>query len=144
MSHTFEVNARWQSGSYGGTIEPQGASPAIGFGIPKEFGGPGGEWTPEHFLAAAVCTCVQATFLMVAQASKAEIKSYETRCDCTMEKKPNGFEVTGVTLAPRITVADDANRERAQRAIEKAEQLCPISKALGGLVRLEAEVIVGG
>lgn len=142
MGHTFEVNTQWKTGTFSGTIEPQAVSPAIGFGVPKEFGGPGGEWTPEHFLAAAVSTCVQATFLMVARASKAEISGYEARCECTMAQKQTGFEVTSVTLAPRITVADDANRERAERAIEKAEQLCPISKALDGLVHLEAEVVV--
>lgn len=140
MSHTFEVDGRWD-GKFSGTIQPQGTTP-VAFGVPPEFGGPGGEWTPEHFLAAAVSSCIQATFLMIARASKTEISSYEAKADCTMAKTSGGFEVTGITVSPKIVVADDDNRAQAERAIDKAEQLCPISKALGELVTVNPQVKV--
>ena len=82
MSTTSEVDAKWLE-NYTGTIEPRGASPPVTFGVPQEFGGQGGQWTPEHFLAAAVNTCVQATFLTIAKASRIELKGYESSASCT-------------------------------------------------------------
>ena len=68
------------------------------------------------------------------------MKSYTSTASCTMAKGATGFEVTGVTIQPRIVVGDEKSRGRAERAIEKAEKLCPISKALGEIVSLEAVV----
>ena len=141
MSQTSEVDTEWLE-KYSGTIEPRGASPPVAFGIPADFGGKGGEWTPEHFLAAAVTTCIQSTFLTVVNASGIALKSYASSAGCTMAKGATGFEVTGVTVAPHIVVADEKSKARAERAIEKAERLCPISKTLGALVTLKARVDV--
>ncbi len=141
MSHTFWIDSEWQQG-FSGMAEPRDASPPVRFGVPREFGGRGGEWTPEHFLAAAVSSCIQATFFSIATPMKIEVKSYTSSASCTMAKGASGFEVTGITVQPRIVVGDEANRGRAERAIAKAETLCPISKALGELVSLEVEVEV--
>jgi organic hydroperoxide reductase OsmC/OhrA len=141
MSHAFEVEARWQEGLRGEVL-PAGVAHAVPFAVPREFGGPGGEWTPEHFLAASVGTCVMATFLTIAQMSKLAIKGYESRAVAAMEKTAEGFRITGVTLAPRITVGSDKDRERAQRMIEKAEKMCPISNSLKTGVTLQATVEV--
>lgn len=142
MSHTSHVDSQWH-GNFNGTIEPRGAAPPIPFGIPREFGGEGGQWTPEHLLAAAVSACIQATFLSIATPSGIELTAYTSSAGCTMAKGTSGFEVTGVTVEPRIVVADEKSRARAERAIEKAERLCPISRALGQLVSLKAQVDVG-
>lgn len=142
MSHTFRIDSEWHEG-FSGTIEPREASPPVPFGIPRDFGGQGGQWTPEHFLAAAVSSCIQATFLSIATPSGVELKAYTSSASCTMEKGASGFEVTGVTVEPRIVVGDETSKGRAERLIAKAERLCPISKALGELVSLEPVVEVG-
>ncbi len=139
MAHTFTVQ-NTSTGGLSGELTADGVSAAVPFGVPREFGGSGGEWTPEHLLAAATSTCVQATFLIVAQASKIDIASYESSATCTMTKETGGFAVTGVEISPRIVVREPSQIERAQRAIEKAETLCPISKALHGLVTVTATV----
>ncbi len=139
MSHTFRIDSEWHE-KFSGTIEPCEASPPVSFGVPRDFGGQGGQWTPEHFLAAAVSSCIQATFLSIATPSGVELKAYTSGASCTMTKGASGFEVTAVTVEPRIVVGDEKSKERAERAIEKAEKLCPISKALGNLVSLEAKV----
>ena len=142
MSHTFHTDSEWLEG-FSGTIEPREASPPVPFGIPRDFGGQGGQWTPEHFLAAAVSSCIQATFLSIAAPSGVELKAYSSSASCTMEKGASGFEVTAITVESRIVVADEKSKGRAERAIAKAEKLCPISKALGGLASLQAVVEVG-
>ena len=140
MAHTFQVEARWQEGLRG-EIQASGASVTVPFAVPKEFGGPGGEWTPEHFFSSAVASCVMATFLSMAQMSKLVIASYQSRGTCTMEKaEGGGFKITGVTLEPRITVPAEKDRERAQRLIEKAEKMCPVSNSIKCPVAVKATV----
>lgn len=141
MSHTFRIESEWHE-KFSGTIEPCEASPPVPFGVPKTFGGQGGQWTPEHFLAASVSSCIQATFLSIAAPSGVDLKGYTSRASCTMAKGASGFEVTEITVEPRILVGDERSRDKAERAIEKAEKLCPVSKALGGLVSLGAVVEV--
>jgi peroxiredoxin-like protein len=144
MAHTFEIAVRWKEGLRG-EVQPNGASVTVPFSVPKEFGGPGGEWTPEHFFASGVASCVMATFLSIAQMSKLAITSYQSRGSCSMEKaEGGGFKITGVTLEPRITVPAEKDVERAQRLIEKAEKMCPISNSLKCPVAVKATVEARG
>jgi organic hydroperoxide reductase OsmC/OhrA len=143
MSHVFEVEARWKEG-FRGEATPDGVPFPVPFAVPKEFGGPGGEWTPEHFLASAVNTCVMATFLSIAKASKLEIAGYVSRATCTMDKGEGGFRITGIALTPVISVASEKDRERAARMIEKAEKICPISASMKPPVTLQASIEVKG
>src|SRR5262245_46294946 len=76
MAHAFDVNVRWKEGFHG-EAHPGGVAGALAWSVPREFGGPGGAWTPEHFLAAAVGSCVQATFLTMAQMSKLQVSGYD-------------------------------------------------------------------
>ena len=65
MPHRFTVTLQWQGG-LAGNATPRGVPNAVSFSVPPEFGGPGGTWTPEHFFAAGVNTCIMATFLTIA------------------------------------------------------------------------------
>ena len=143
MSHSFEINVHFKEGLRG-EVTPEGVPYVVPFSVPREFGGPGGEWTPEHFFAASLGTCVMATFLSIAQASKLPIAGYESRVTCTMDKVDGGLRMTAVALAPRILVKEEKDRERAQRMIEKAEKMCPISNSVKAAVTLQASVEVRG
>ncbi|MBI4605636.1 MAG: OsmC family protein [Planctomycetes bacterium] len=143
MAHTYEVTTRWKEGLRG-EAQPAGVPDAVPFAVPKEFGGPGGEWTPEHLLAAAVSSCILATFLSIAQMSKLSIRGYESSAACSMDKVEGALRVTGVTVAPRVTVASEGDRDRALRLLEKAEKLCPISNALKAAVTFQPSVEVAG
>lgn len=143
MAHTFEVRIVLTQG-LGGKATPVGAAPTVPFSVPKEFGGPGGEWTPEHFLASSVSSCVMATFLTLAGMSRLTIADYKSDASCTMEKTPEGFRITGVNLTVTILVATEKDVERAQRMIEKAEKMCPISNSLKCPVALQATVMLVG
>jgi organic hydroperoxide reductase OsmC/OhrA len=139
--HSFQVSARWKEGFHG-EVEPSGVARGVPFAVPKEFGGPGGEWTPEHFLAASVSSCVMATFLSIAQASKLDVKSYGSTAVCSMEKGEGGYRITGVALDVRIAVGAEKDRDRAQRMLEKAEKLCPVSNAIQPGVTFQGTVEV--
>ncbi len=139
----YEVSVKLKQGFQGDAV-PSGVSQTVPWGVPKDFGGAGGEWTPEHFLATSVGSCIMATFLYMAKMSKLEVAAYESKATCTLEKGPEGLRVSKVTVAPRITVRAAADKEKAQRMIEKAEKSCPISNSLKVPVALEAVVEAAG
>jgi organic hydroperoxide reductase OsmC/OhrA len=141
MSHVFEVQVSWREGLRG-EAAATGVDQKVPFSVPAEFGGPGGEWTPEHFFTAGINCCVMATFLSISQLSKLAIVSYEAKATARMEKTEGGLLMTRVELRPRIGVASDKDRERALRMIEKAEKMCPISNSVKAVVSLEATVEV--
>ena len=47
-------------------------------------------------------------------------------------------------LCPRVTVARDEDREKADKMIRKAEETCLIARAMRAVVELEPEVLVAG
>lgn len=139
MTHTFDVEIRWKEGLKA-EAQPGGVPVAVPWSVPKDFGGPGGEWTPEHFLATSVASCIAATFLSIAKASKLEVLAYTSAASCTMDKTPEGLRITSVTVSPSIRVKDDKDVERARGMAQKAERLCPISNSLKAQVHLEVAI----
>ena len=141
MAHTFDVGVRWKE-ELRGEIEATSVPGPIPFAVPKEFGGPGDAWSPEHLLSSAVASCVLATFLSIAKASKLEIRGYDSTASTTMDKVEGAFRITAVALDVRVTVASEKDRDRAARMLEKAEKMCPISNSLktGVTVKTSVEV----
>ncbi len=115
----------------------------INFSSPPEFQGEPGLWTPEHLLVASVATCFLATFRAVAENSKLQVVRLEVEAEGVLEKQEGGFRFTRVLVRPRLTIADAADHERAQRLLEKAERACLISRSLSSRVEMQATVEVG-
>jgi len=141
MAHTFDVSVRWKE-ELRGEVDASSVPGAIPFAVPKEFGGPGDAWSPEHLLGSAVASCILATFLSIARASKLEIRGYDSTATTTMDKVEGSFRIISVALDVRITVASEKDRERAARMLEKAEKMCPISNSLKTGVTVKSSVEV--
>jgi peroxiredoxin-like protein len=141
MAHTFETQVRWTE-ELRGEIEAAGTPGPVPFAVPKEFGGPGDAWSPEHLLGSAVASCVLATFLSIARASKLEVSGYESTARTTMDKVEGALRITAVALDVRVTVAAEKDRDRAARMLEKAEKMCPISNSLKTGVTVKSAVEV--
>ena len=128
MTHNFTVDIEQTEGLRGKT-QPRGVEQGLNFSVPPAFGGPGGEWTPEHFFAAGINTCIMATFLSIAQNSKFDVRGYRASATARMESTPEGLRMTQVELKPEVTVGTEEDKERALRMLEKAESMCPISNS---------------
>jgi len=139
----YVSTALWTKGR-NGIAGAQGAKQTIGFSAPVEFQGRAGEWTPEHFLMAAVAGCFTTTFAAIAEFSKFEFMSLEVSATGTLEKVERGFQFTKITLRPVLAVAREEDRERALRLIEKTERSCLVSRSLRSEVVVEPAVDVRG
>jgi len=116
--------------------------PSISFSAPKEFGGIAGQWTPEHFLIAALVSCYVSTFSGMASVSKFDFVLLDVAAEGTIENLESGWRFTQIILSPKIRVEHARDRERALRLAEKAEQRCLIAKSLNCVIAIYATVEV--
>lgn len=114
----------------------------IAFSAPPEFQGEPGNWTPEHFLIASVAGCFVSTFSGMAHFSKFEFLSLEVGVEGIIGKDQGGWRFTQVNVRPRLKIAQEQDRERANRILEKAEKTCLVVRSLTSQVALEPEILV--
>lgn len=85
LPHLYEVTLSSTPKGYA-TLLTDGV-PALQSAPPKDFGGPGDAWSPEHLLLASVETCFLFTFRAVAEASKFDFLSLEVSASGTVDRK---------------------------------------------------------
>ena len=116
--------------------------PSIAFSAPPEFQGEAGRWTPEHLFLASVAGCYVSTFSGMAQFSKFEFLSLDLQVEGVLSKEEAGWRFAQINLRPRLKIAQEKDRERASRLLEKAEKTCLIIRSTNSKVILEPELIV--
>lgn len=115
---------------------------AMASAAPAEFGGPGNRWSPETLLVAAVADCFTLSFRAVASASKLAWSSLEVSASGTLDKVERTTRFTRVDVRAALRVPAGVDAARAQRLLERAEQVCLISNSLVCPRHLEASVEV--
>jgi organic hydroperoxide reductase OsmC/OhrA len=117
--------------------------PAIESAAPKEFDGPGDQWSPEVLLTAAVADCFMLGFRAIATASKFTWISLECNTEGTLERIEGKSRFTKFHTTAKLIVPAGTDGERAKRLMEKAEQICLIANSLSAERHLTAEVVTG-
>lgn len=115
---------------------------AIASAAPPEFGGPGGRWSPETLLVAAVADCFILSFRAIARASKLSWVSLSCECEGTLERREGTTKFTEFVVNARLEVPQGTDEERANRLLEKAEASCLVTNSLSGTTHLNAVVAV--
>ena len=108
---------------------------------PPEFGGPGGYWSPETLLTAAVGNCVLLTFRAIARASRFEWREASADVEGVLERVEGNSRFTQMHVRVRLVVPPGADAARARMLMEKAEKGCLISNSLTAAKHLECEVV---
>jgi peroxiredoxin-like protein len=115
--------------------------PSIAVGAPPEFNGKKGRWSPEQLLVASVNSCYMLTLLAIAENSKIPLVSFVSAAKGKLEKAAGAnYQVTEITLKPKIVVASAKDVERISRIIDKAKQNCFISNSIKSAITLEPEI----
>ena len=125
---------------------PSGYASAIVDGMPDlrtappaEFDGPGDAWSPEHLLLAAVEACFLFTFRAVARASRVDFTACDVSAEGTLDRDGAAIKFTEILLRVQLSLPPGADRDRARRAVDKAERACPVSASLATPIRLEVD-----
>src|SRR5262245_52141934 len=140
LPHVYEATLSSTATGYA-TLLTDGV-PALRSAPPKDFGGPGDAWSPEHLLLASVETCFLFTFRAVAEASKFEFLSLELSGSGTVDRKDGSTRFTDIVLRSRLTLPKGADPERAKRMLEKGKNACLVTASLSVPVRVESNIVI--
>lgn len=129
-AHYYEVRLNWESDRKGLMSSPV-LSSNIEVATPPEFPkGIPGIWSPEHLLVAAVNSCLMTTFLAIAENSKFEFISFTSNANGKLEKVDGKYMISEIILSPVLTIKNNAEKEKAQKLLEKSEAACLISNSV--------------
>ena len=137
--HVYRVSA---TGSQAGlvTVASPGL-PDIETAPPPEFDGPGGTWSPENLLCAALADCFILTFRGISRVARMEWLKLDCRVEGTLERVDGSAWFTRYTTFATLKVPAGTDVAKAGALLERAEKSCLISNSLRGVRTLEAEVI---
>jgi Ohr subfamily peroxiredoxin len=106
--------------------------------VPKELGGPGGEYSnPEELFAAGYAACFHSALKFVAGAEKADVTDSEVSATVGIGSAGAGFGLA-VELDVHIPNQDEA---AAQALVDKAHQVCPYSNATRGNIDVTLRIV---
>jgi len=109
---------------------------------PPEFDGPGGVWSPETLLCAAISDCFVLTFRAIARASKFEWQALQCETEAVLERVGGNSQFTRFISRVRLEVPAGTDEARARQLLEKAERGCLVANSLNGARELVADVVI--
>src|ERR1035437_8885055 len=113
--HLYEMSVSWQSDRKGVMSSPI-LNSEIEVATPPEFPkGMKGIWSPEHLFVAAINSCLMTTFLSIAENSKLEFESFDSKAIGKLEMIDGKYMMSEVTLMPIVILNDESQKERAER-----------------------------
>lgn len=140
-THDYHVDINWNQDRRGVMCSPelsQNDHGCIEVATPPEFPkGIPGIWSPEHLFTASVSSCLMTTFLAIAENSKLEFTGFRCNAIGKLEKVDGRFLMSTIYLRPMVTIADEKDRARAERVLEKSEKVCLITNSINSKVVME-------
>ncbi|HEX3731455.1 MAG TPA: OsmC family protein [Mycobacteriales bacterium] len=131
---TRDATTRWKGGLQSGAGEVTLDSSNAGqfpVSFPTRAGSPDGQTSPEELIAAAHSSCLAMNLSGVLGSEGLTADTIDVSAEVTLGQDDGGFAITGIAIALRAKVAG-VDAEKFQQLAQKAEQTCPVSKALAG------------
>lgn len=133
-AHNYQVDIKWNQERKGVMCSPElnrNPDNCIEVATPPEFPkGIPGIWSPEHLFTAAVSSCLMTTFLAIAENSKLEFVDFSCKSKGKLEQVEGKFLMTKVTLWPTVTIAEEKDREKSEKVLQKSEKACLITNSI--------------
>ena len=136
--HTYTVTASATASSNVAVAGPD--LPALDTAPPPQFDGPGGLWSPETLLCAAVANCLILTFRAIARASKFDWLELNCRTEALLERVQGGARFTRYTSYATLKLPAGADAAKARLLLEKSEHSCLVANSLNGERLVHVEV----
>ena len=140
--HHYNVKVTWKEGKVG-ELSSEELDEKVKIATPPQFpGGVEGIWSPEHLFTAAVSSCFMTSFTAIAEYSKFEFESLDVESAGVMSKEDGKFVMSKVILKPVLSIRDESQVKKAHRLLEKAEQICLISRSIKSEIEFHPDVQV--
>jgi len=151
--HTYRLRAQWTGDRGTGTsgyrdydrsvrIDVDG-KPTLLASADVPFRGDPERWNPEDLLLASLSECHLLSYLYACVKVGVVVVGYEDEASATLlEDGKGGGAFTGVTLRPRVTVAEASMTDAAAAAHAQAREWCFIANSVNFPVRHEPTILV--
>ena len=130
-----DATTRWKGGLQAGSGEVTLDSSNAGqfsVSFPTRAGNPDGQTSPEELIAAAHSSCLAMNLSGVLESENLSPETIDVSAEVTLgPDSGGGFAITGIAITLRAKVAG-VDEEKFQELAQRAEQTCPVSKALSG------------
>lgn len=140
--HVYQVSAT--GAPLGDVMVSSPQLPDIVTAPPPQFDGPGGRWTPENLLCAAVADCFILTFRSLARAARFEWVQLDCRVEGTLERVDGQTRFTRFLTIATLAVQPGNDHGKGRELLERAEQVCLIANSLLGVRTLQVQIIEPG
>jgi len=87
---------------------------------------------PEEMIGAALAGCFSMALAVGLEKGGATPKAIRTSAEVTLEKRDDGFTITGIHLDTEVE-ADGIGEDAFQEVATKTKSSCPVSKALAAV-----------
>lgn len=138
--HYYNLSLDW-TGDRKGLLHSVELNDTLEAATPPPF--PGGierTWSPEHLLTASVVSCFMTTFLAIAEKSRLPFLSFNCASSGKLEQVEGRFLMTEVILKPELKIQSEADAEKAERILHKAETACLITNSIRCTVKMEPKI----
>jgi len=139
-SFHYRTKTTWSSARRG--VLSAAGKPNIIVGSPPEFRGEANHWAPEELLVSSLNTCTMLTFMTLAQPRGVTLVGYESEAEGLLEHVDGVYQLTAVTMRPRVTIDNEAGLASARNAMDEVEARCFIANSIKAKVTLLPEFIV--
>lgn len=136
--HHYHATAH--DSSEGAVVLSSADFPKISTQPPVQFGGAGGEWSPEDLLMAAIADCFCLSFRAIAGASKLDWTGLVATAEGELDRVERVTKFTKVQIKASLTLPAGADEAKAQRLLEKAESSCLVTNSMNVSVSLQVEI----
>ena len=136
--HYYEVAASSQVD--GSVVLSADGLPTLQSAPPRQFDGPGDQWSPETLLIAAAADCFVLTFRAIAGASKLAWTALHCVGQGRLDRIDGATRFTELVLHAHLTVPPTTDAAKARRLLEKAEKACLITNSLAFTPVLTSDV----
>lgn len=141
-NHEYRVHLT-RTGNRVADMKAPGIPGTIEVATPPQFtGGKEGIWSPEHLFTASIVSCFFTSFEAIAEFSKFEFIDLHVESTGSLEKVDGKFIMNKVLIQPELIVQNESDVKKGLRLLEKAEQICLITRSVKTDVLLEAKVTV--
>ena len=128
----FEGAANWKSGTEC-DLTVKGKH-IVTVSPPPEFGGKEGYFVPEEIFAAALASCMNTLFLLIAKNSNLRLENLETKA--VLKMNAEGLEkliFTNIHFAMKVRLERDTEweRKKANSVFQIAQKICPLRQSWG-------------
>lgn len=132
------------SGAPTGTVATSSPDlPDLAVDGPPEFGGPGGAWSPETLMMAAVADCFVLTWRSVATVNRFDWTDLSVDAAGVLDRVERVTRFTEIHLTVRLTLPPGADQEQAEKLAHRAEAACLVTNSMTAPVTLQLEVLQG-